>query len=127
MTKAQQDALLRAAVEMVAQAGDYGNSRVRALAAAVEAIAPGRIERTKKTNARKQAATKEAMRWQGNPPVWAKRLIEKYTPSTRLTWRRSRDQGLLVWALLRRRPDHRDRRRWHGRRYGGRAQGRPAP
>lgn len=103
-TRAQEAALLRAAVEAVV-GNDFPNARVRTLAAAIEAIAPGRIERTRKAKTREAVAAKEAARWIGNPPAWAKRLIEKHKPTYVLHWRRSAESayssGHCYWGEMR--------------------------
>lgn len=58
----------------------------RNLIAAIEAKYPGAIAKVKAENRKARLES----RFEGDPPRWAKNLIDRYTPSTRLRWRRSR-------------------------------------
>lgn len=93
-TKGDGDRLLRAAVTVLSTPG-WGTweRKLKPLADVVEEVAPGRVERARTTVKNKARASREAARWEGDPPLWAKNLMTKYASTFKLQWRRSQING----------------------------------
>jgi hypothetical protein len=93
-TKTDGDRLLRAAVLVLSTTG-WGlfERKLKPLRDVVEDIAPGRVERAQATIRRKAEERREAARWTGPVPAWAKRLVNKHAPDTHVTWEPSSHSG----------------------------------
>jgi hypothetical protein len=93
-TKTDGDRLLRAAVLVLSTPG-WGlfERKLKPLRDVVEDIAPGRVERAQATIRRKAEERREAARWTGPVPAWAKRLVNKHAPDTHVTWEPSSHSG----------------------------------
>jgi hypothetical protein len=90
-TKTDGDRLLRAAVTVLSTPGwGLHERKLKPLFDVVESIVPGRVERARTTVKRQREQQREAARWEGNVPAWAKRLVNKYDDSLRVIWRVSR-------------------------------------
>lgn len=93
-TRADGDRLLRAAVVVLSAPGwGLHERKLAPLFDVVESIAPGRVDRARKATQRAVVAKAEAARWSGNPPAWAKRLMNEHAPAYTLTWRVSRSKA----------------------------------